>query len=249
MKNTLAAKNFLYWTGITLPNEPDIPDEDKNPREIFRNVENGGTGSGASSISVVMDNDRGKVWLFDKPADPENYRCESHGIRLPKAPAPYTEFAEGEFYDIAWSSRLPETHNQTYGDYVIFQWKSYAGIQNYPFLFLVNNHQLTLVHSNHDGHWVPVWLVGITANVWFDIRVRVGLSQDKEKGSLELYFNNVRQAFTANRDGKPNGSDTLVCRTLDGPGGNYPKWGAYNRDRPGHAIKHYVDRMSIKRIR
>lgn len=105
-----------------------------------------------------------------------------------------------------------------------------------------------MVYSNHEGDWLWVWNGPITSNTWFDVKVRVKLSSREESGTLQLSINGEPQKFIRNRDGQPEVSDILVCRTLDSGRGNYPKWGAYNREKPLHAMRHYVDLMRIKRI-
>ncbi|MBF8780661.1 heparin lyase I family protein [Pseudomonas fulva] len=239
--------NFLFWLGTTVPEGTQIDDEQKNPLEIFRRVENGGTGNSASSIRVVQDAQRGKVWLFEKPSDEENYRCESNGIVW--RGSSYESWLEGQTYEFSWSSRLPDTRSLEHGDFVIFQWKSYQeGIQNYPFLFTVNRNVLSMIHSNERQEWIVVWQGHVKSDQWFDIRVRAGLSRDKNKGTLCLYLNEQRQTFSRNRNNEAMLDDTLLCRTLDEQRGNYPKWGVYNRDQPKQTLRHFVDRLMIKRI-
>ncbi|WP_460417963.1 heparin lyase I family protein [Pseudomonas sp. microsymbiont 2] len=238
--------DFLDWTGTTLPNNPQIPQSQKDPLEIFRRVEL----ESDSKIHVVQDAERGMVWLFEKPAAPSNpmsYRCESNG--LVSQGASYESWNEGETYDISWSSMLEDTDSITYGKYVIFQWKSYPeGIQNYPFLFTVHQNFLRMIHSNKEGKWIEIWQGPIESGKWFDVKVRMRLSRDETAGALILFFNGEPQQFHHNRDGEREVADVLVCRTLDEGRGNYPKWGAYNRDKALHAIRHYVDLLRIKRI-
>ncbi|MFJ4155068.1 hypothetical protein ACIPZF_09700 [Pseudomonas sp. NPDC089752] len=246
-KSLQVTQGFLDWTGTTLPNSSTTPQPRKNPLEIFRRIEL----QPGSRIHVVQDAERGMVWLFDKPSnasDTDSYRCESNGI-ISQGKS-YESWKERETYDISWSSKLDDTESSTFGDFVIFQWKSYPeGIQNYPFLFTVHQNQLRLVHSNRAGKWIVVWRGSIESRKWFDVKVRVTLSKNELAGSLELSFNGEPQQFQRNREDEAEISDILVCRTLDEGRGIYPKWGAYNRHQHLHAIKHYVDLMRIKRIR
>lgn len=133
-----APENFLMWVGSTTPLDRNQEDEQKATHELFRMVETGGPETGAS-LKVVRDTERGKVWLFDKPAHTSNYRCESNSIKVNVAPYEvYEGWKENQIYDFCWSSKFPEVDNDPYGDYVIFQWKS-EGSNVYPFFMKVQD--------------------------------------------------------------------------------------------------------------
>lgn len=237
---------LLTWCGTTSPRDIGVPDEKKDPLEIFRRIENVN-----SSISVVYDKDKGNVWLIDKPSDESNYRCETNGIKLNESPwSSYEDWNEGDIYDFSWSSKLPETNdNSEFGDYVIFQWKSAPPqTQNYPFLLRVLGNKIDLIHSNFEGKWLIIWSGVFEFEQWFDVKIRIRLSRDKDKGKLHFYYGGQRQDFICDQNGdKTQAINEFTGRTLD-DSANYVKWGVYNRDMPGHALKHYVDRLFIKQI-
>ncbi|MEN4128687.1 hypothetical protein P8971_23515 [Serratia marcescens] len=239
-----AADNFLYWIGTTTPNIPGTLDEHKPPEEIFRGVEIG-ENTGAS-VKVVQDPERGKVWLYDKPAHSTNYRCESNSIRLP-AGSLYEGWEAGQSYDFSWSSKFPEVENSPHGDYVIFQWKS-QGDNVYPFFMKVQSNRLEMTHYNlvTGGHHL-VWHMAIEKDRWYDIRIRTLLSYEEREGRVELYINEVQQEFHSDREGNQNRSKTLACQTFS-PDRHYLKWGVYNTGHPENALRHYVDKLTVKRI-
>ncbi|NBA82633.1 hypothetical protein GVN15_18495 [Pseudomonas putida] len=249
-----APENFLMWVGSTTPLDRNQEDEQKATHELFRMVETGGPETGAS-LKVVRDTERGKVWLFDKPAHTSNYRCESNSIKVNVAPYEvYEGWKENQIYDFCWSSKFPEVDNDPYGDYVIFQWKS-EGSNVYPFFMKVQAGRFEMTHYNTrlDGekHKV-VWWTRIEADKWYDIRIRVLLSSDQDIGTVQLFLDNAPQKFTADREGKPREPDerdpfTLVCQTFS-PAQHYLKWGVYNTGFPLNALKHYVDKLMVKRI-
>jgi len=243
-------KKLLTWCGTTSPQDINLADAQKSALEIFRRVEVGPTDPGnEASISVVYDDVRGNVWKFDKPADSINYRCESNGIKINQPPySSYEHWAEDDIYDFSWSSKLPETHSPSYGDYVIFQWKSNpAASQNYPFLMRVINNRLDLIHSNVEKQFLTVLSVPIVQDQWFDIRIRVKLSRARTVGWIEFHFNGVQQLFHRDQYGQLNTAERFIGRTHD-DGVNYPKWGIYNSGHPRHALTHYVDRLLIKQV-
>ena len=245
--------NFLMWVGSTTPLDRTQEDEQKAPNDLFRAVETGGSDTGAS-LKVVQDTERGKVWLFDKPTHDANDRCESNSIKVNVAPYElYESWKENQVYDFCWSSKFPVVHNDS-GDYVIFQWKS-EGSNIYPFFMKVQQGRFEMTHYNTrlDGEKHKlVWNRQIQANQWYDIRLRVLLSSHEEIGTVQLFLDNVPQKFTADREGKPinpieNDPYTLVCQTFS-PARHYPKWGVYNNGQPQNALKHYVDKLMVKRI-
>lgn len=183
----------------------------------------------SKDIRVAHDAERGKVWLFDKRASDgikKDERCESNGIIW--RGTSYESWQEGHVYEFSWGSRLPDTQSLVHGDYVIFQWKSYpGGLQNYPVLFRVQNNLLSLIHSNEAGAWIIAWEGDVRSDVWFDIRLRMTLSEEVTKGSVQLWFNHEPQTFTRDRNNNPLKDEVLICRTLDmtqeNTRGNYPK--------------------------
>lgn len=242
------------WVGSTTPLDRSLSDEQKDPNILFRMVETGGADTGAS-LKVVQDVERGKVWLFDKPAHASNYRCESNSIKVNIAPYElYEDWKENQVYDFCWSSKFPVVNTAPYGDYVIFQWKS-EGDNVYPFFMKVQDGRFEMTHYNTrlDGEKHKlVWWTQIEAGRWYDIRLRVLLSGNEETGTVEIYLDNVRQTFTADRTGNTSQrSQTLHCRTFcrsDENDRHYLKWGVYNNGQPQNALRHYVDKLMVKRI-
>lgn len=245
MPTSNALRNFLDWLGTTAPDAAGIPDEAKDPKEIFRRIED--TQTSPPGIRVVHDPERGKVWLFEKRPNDHDYRCESNGIIW--RGVSYESWEEGDVYDFSWGSRLADAQSLVHGDYVIFQWKSYPeGVQNYPLLLSVQKNRLSLIHSNEQQKWIVAWEGSIRSDVWFDIRLRITLSRHAEHGNARLWFNDELQTFVRDRFGNVLEDEVLVCRTLDNGRGNYPKWGAYNREHCQHGIQHYLNSPRIRRI-
>jgi hypothetical protein len=242
---TLWASACLAMCGCTTDLESQItsssiiwaPDPAQDaPDTVFGNVEC----SSPASLTAVLDSELNRyVWRFFKPTDSVSgsYRCETRNIRAPRYQ--YT-WNDEETYYLGWSSKIPKVTGE-YGDWVIFQWKSYPtehtpSIQNYPFLMTVSAGLVRLIYvqPNAKGAWSTIWSHPIQDNDWNRYVLGLGLSTDANKGTVDFYFNGVKQVLT----GAP-------YRTFDVD--NEPKWGVYNRDQPLDEMEQFIDNLKVGR--
>ncbi|MEU7139781.1 heparin lyase I family protein [Nocardia sp. NPDC046473] len=252
-----SSERYLDWVGTTTPRSADKSDYDKDPLEIFHQVQV--DVDTEASIKVVDDpqETRGRVWLFDKPSHDTSVRCQSSGIvPLYEPGARYEAWDEGEIYDISWSSLLmpmTDEESQKFGSYIVFDWRSYqGGVQDSPFHLKVSKKAgsglgLDLVHSNESRQSVTIWEGAIESGQWQDIRLRVRFSGNRTQGWIRLYLNGEAQDFSRDDNNGPTQAQEFRGRTWDYSGS--PKWGVYNRNNPGQNLKHYLDSPRIRRIK
>lgn len=185
------------------------------------------------TITYVYDDDLdGYVWRYNKPADQTVYRCESRNIKVNgKA---YT-WIEGNVYKLCWKSKITKIGSD-YGDFVIFQWKSYPnGEQNYPLLMTANDDYVKLIYVDTSGEWHTLWQQTTADGAWNQYELTIHLSSDVDSGWVELVYNGESQLL--------EGVTRFMGRTLDGS--NEPKWGLYNRDNPEHSMEQFVGAMVV----
>ncbi|MGV2811737.1 hypothetical protein [Enterobacter cancerogenus] len=185
------------------------------------------------TITYIYDDDlEDYVWRFNKPSDQTVYRCESRNIRVDgKA----YKWLEGNTYKLSWKSKITKIKSD-YGDFVIFQWKSYPnGEQNYPLLMTANDDYVKLIYVDTSGEWHTLWQQTTVDGAWNQYELTIHLSSDVDSGWVELVYNGESQLL--------DGVTRFMGRTLDGS--NEPKWGLYNRDNPGHAMEQFVGAMVV----
>ncbi|CAI1965423.1 Uncharacterised protein [Serratia quinivorans] len=191
-----------------------------------------------TTITYIYNSALGKyVWRYNKPKDKKEYRCESRNIVVD---GKGYKWVENKTYKISWSFNVPEATSE-YGDFVIFQWKSYPnGKQNYPFLITINKNKiiLTYVSTGDDNgkKWHRIWTHDIKDNEWNNAALTLHLSDDETVGWITWEYNGEMQ--------KLDGKDKYPARTLDGS--NEPKWGVYNRDKPEHAMEQLVGNLKVE---
>lgn len=172
------------------------------------------------------------VWRYYKPSHATSYRCESRNIRV--GGTPY-KWIKDKTYVIKWKSKITKI-DSSYGDFVIFQWKSYpSGLQNYPFLMTAIRDEVRLMYVDTDGKWNTLWTKKTEDGEWNSYELTIHLSDREESGWIELKYNNEEQII--------GGLNRFHGRTLDGA--NEPKWGVYNRDNPGHEMEQYVGELEV----
>jgi hypothetical protein len=174
-----------------------------------------------SSLTAVNDpgGTKGLVWKYTKPAG--DTRCETHGIAVNGS---RYNFSNGSKYYFGWWSRLTNTANNNAN----FQWKSYGSFccQNWPIWVghMIDGSSTLFYHnlapSCSNGGCVVEWSKPVSANVWNHYVVALKLSDVDGQGTIELWFNGVKQTFGT-------GTQVFTGRTWDAPGYNEPKWGIY----------------------
>lgn len=200
-----------------------------NPANEFGNLEFEAPGS----ITYVVDEKLNKLAVrLWKPSHASSYRCECRNIRVNGSAY---KWLAGKTYHIKWKSKITKI-NGGYGDFVIFQWKSYPnGKQNYPLLMTAVNDEVRLIHCDASGKWTTLWVRKTKDNEWVDYDINLHLSDDESAGWLEFKCNGEPQNLA--------GVLRFHGRTLDGS--NEPKWGVYNRDQPAHEIEQLVADISV----
>lgn len=172
------------------------------------------------------------VWRYFKPSDVTSYRCESRNIRVNGAAY---KWQKNKTYQIKWKSKLTKIDSD-YGDFIIFQWKSYPnGQQNYPIIISAVKDEVRFIYVDPDGKWNTLWTQKTLDGEWNSYCLTLHLSDVSQEGWFELKYNDVLQELAGQR--------TFYGRTLDGS--NEPKWGAYNRDNPGHEIEQFVGDLEV----
>lgn len=186
------------------------------------------------SITWVPDTTLKKeVFRYFKPSDPISYRCESRNIKV--AGVRY-KWQENTTYRLRWKSRLTKI-DSAFGDFVIFQWKSYpGGQQNYPILFTAVGDEVRFIYVDPQGKWYKVWSQKTTDGAWNSYALTLHLSGVDGRGWFEFEYNGVAQRLTG-------GDIRYMGRTLEES--NEPKWGVYNRDNPGHEMEQFVGDLSV----
>lgn len=173
-----------------------------------------------------------KVWRYYKPSHATSYRCESRNIRV--GGSPYI-WVNNRTYIIKWKSKITKIDSE-YGDFVIFQWKSYPNeLQNYPFLMTAENDEVRLTYVDTEGKWHRLWTKKTVDGEWNNYQLTIHLSDRDGSGWIQLQYNGGGQMV--------GGSSRFYGRTLDGT--NEPKWGVYNRDRPGHEMEQYIGELKV----
>jgi len=202
---------------------------DDTPGRVFGNASTECPPPG-SITPVRDDSEYAYVWRYSKPTAPTSYRCESRNIRVNGYA--YKGFTKGKTFYIGWGSKLKKVDGGQYGDWVIFQWKSYGNgsTQNYPLLMTAVAGKVKLIYVNTSGAWQTIWEAKTDDNSWRDYVLGIHLSDNATTGWVELYVDGVQQEI--------GGRLRFPARTLDVS--NEPKWGAYNRDQPGHEMEQLI---------
>jgi hypothetical protein len=182
------------------------------------------------SVTVVNDAERGQVFRYHKPSSSD--RCENHGITV--GGSGYV-FKKNTTYHIGWFTKLSNTVNNN----AIFQWKVYPspgpdGL-NWPIAIKMINGRLTMINRKADGEVYTVWSAPFTANRWYHIALTLRLSDVRDGGYVELYFNGVKQNLS-------NGTQRWACQLFD-VDHVCPKWGVYGAS--GSNVINYIDNLKI----
>jgi hypothetical protein len=182
------------------------------------------------SVTVVNDAVRGQVFRYNKPSSSD--RCENHGITV--GGSGYV-FQRNTSYHIGWFTKLSNTVNNN----AIFQWKVYPspgpdGL-NWPIAIKMINGRLTMINRKADGEVYTVWSAAFAANRWYHIALTLRLSDVRDGGYVELYFNGVKQTLS-------NGTQRWACQLFD-VDHVCPKWGVYGAS--GSTVVNYIDNLKI----
>jgi hypothetical protein len=182
------------------------------------------------SVTAVNDATHGRIWRYNKPSD--SNRCESHGIRV--GGNPYV-FQNGSTYYLGWWSRLSNTVNNN----AFFQWKVFpapgpAGL-NWPVVLKMVNGRATMLNRKATDEVYTPWSAPISANTWNHFVVGLRLSDQRDGGWIELWFNGVKQTFS-------NGLQRWPARLYDTEH-VCPKWGLYGAS--GSNVLSDVDGLKI----
>ncbi|WP_409280949.1 hypothetical protein [Pseudomonas defluvii] len=217
MQHDSATPQAVLWTG-----QPSV----------FGNLEVEPPGS----ITYVFDETLKKnVWRYHKPADSRSYRCESRNIRVNGYAY---KWQKNKTYQIKWKSKITKI-DSNYGDFVIFQWKSYPnGLQNYPILMTAVRDEVRFIYIDTAGKWHTLWTRKTLDGEWNSYCLTIHLSDEDQTGWIELKYNDVIQLI--------GGVEKFYGRTLDGS--NEPKWGVYNRDNPAHEMEQYIGELEVSTV-
>jgi len=184
-----------------------------NTQSTFKSVEfqdnnNNFHSTNGSSLTFVTDATYGGVWHFHK--DDLDRRAEAKGA------ANFTP-AMGATYYIGWRFKMGSTRNNN----SIFQWKSYGSpmVQNYPVVIKLINNQLVLQYYSPGQNANNLWQRDISANTWYDMALKIKVSDQTSGGNIQFWWHGVAQTLTG-------GSTTYVGKTFDGNDVE-PKWGYY----------------------
>jgi hypothetical protein len=182
------------------------------------------------SLTVVNDAERGQVFRYNKPSSSD--RCENHGITV--GGSGYV-FKRNTTYHIGWFTKLSNTVNNN----AIFQWKVYPspgpdGL-NWPIAIKMINGRLTMINRKADGEVYTVWSTPFSANRWYHIALTLRLSDVRDGGYVELYFNGTKQTLS-------NGTQRWACQLFD-VDHVCPKWGVYGAS--GSTVINYIDNLKI----
>jgi hypothetical protein len=182
------------------------------------------------SVTVVNDAERGQVFRYNKPSSSD--RCENHGITV--GGSGYV-FKKNTTYHIGWFTKLSNTVNNN----AIFQWKVYPspgpdGL-NWPIAIKMINGRLTMINRKATGEVYTVWSTPFSANRWYHIALTLRLSDVRDGGYVELYFNGTKQTLS-------NGTQRWACQLFD-VDHVCPKWGVYGAS--GSTVINYIDNLKI----
>ncbi|MBY8883883.1 polysaccharide lyase [Streptomyces sp. PTM05] len=214
--NTWSAEASEVWNG-----------DASQGTKVFGNLDCASPGS----VTPVAGTDgHGTVFRYTKAVGV--YRCESRGIRVDGS---RYQFADSHTYWFGWQQRFAVV--PTGSDWVPWQWKSYPDAeQDYPLLMTVSDGKLNLVYVGPGQGWKYIWSKPVTAYDWNRVAIGIHTSSSASAGSVELYYNGVRQTFT-------NGSTNYTGRTWDSA--NEPKWGVYDRGDTTHLLTNWVDGLKL----
>ena len=187
--------------------------------------------SSPGSVTAVDDATYGKIWRYNKPAGLD--RCESHGTNT-------VTFSNGQSYYLGWRYKLSNTVNNN----AQFQWKVWpspgpAGL-NWPLaLKCVNNRAVLLNRKgiNPDGSYevYEIWSTPITANVWNEMVLHTVVSNQRDGGYVEVWYNGVQQTLLG-------GTLRWACRLYDNDEVG-PKWGVYGAT--DNSVINYVHGLKV----
>lgn len=195
---------------------------------VFKQI--GSNCGSPGSLTIVNDAQRGQVFRYNKPSSSD--RCENHGITV--GGSGYV-FKKNTTYHIGWFTKLSNTVNNN----AIFQWKVYPspgpdGL-NWPIAIKMINGRLTMINRKADGEVYTVWSAPFVANRWYHIALTLRLSDVRDGGYVELYFNGVKQNLS-------NGTQRWACQLFD-VDHVCPKWGVYGAS--GSTVINYIDNLKI----
>jgi polysaccharide lyase-like protein len=186
-------------------------------------------GSGGN-VTAVSDATWGRVWRYNKPRDSD--RCESHGIRVGGS---NFVFQNGSKYFLGWRSRLSSTVNNNAN----FQWKVFPAPGpadlNWPVVLKIINRRVTMLSRKSGSEVFNIWSRPVEIDQWNHYVVALSLSKRRDGGTIELWFNGVKQTFSNNQQVWPARLYDVqhVC----------PKWGVYGASTS--PVSNYVHGLRI----
>lgn len=198
------------------------------------------------TLEVVDDEKHGKVWQVNKPSGSK--RTELSRSR-PKVMKDSTTNAyipkEGDSIYLGYQWKVSIAGNDERKGFAVFQYKSEnPHSQNYPFNLHYNGKKLAMSvyvpgTGSQNSRGKEVWATNVQENEWVTIVMSIKVSQDANKGHIELWLNGEKQVLQGqNKEG------LLHHRTLD-DNGNYFKWGAYNENARPYDITVSLDEMRV----
>ncbi|HEX6737860.1 MAG TPA: heparin lyase I family protein [Vicinamibacteria bacterium] len=173
--------------------------------------------SSPGSVTAVSDATWGRVWRYNKPRDLN--RCESHGLKVGGS---NFVFQSGSKYYLGWRSKLSNTVNNNAN----FQWKVFPAPGeadlNWPVVLKMIGGKVTMLNRKSSSEVFEIWSRPIAANQWNHYVVALQLSGARDGGSIELWFNGVKQTFS-------NSSQVWRAQLFDPAPKHHvcPKWGVY----------------------
>jgi len=226
------------------------------------------------TVSTVIDGDYGRVWRVTKPKGRQ--RAELARTEGDRSTLGNFNHRVGSGYYYGWRWKINVDGTIASSDKItVWQWKTAGsgGSQNYPLNMEYSNGRLYLEAwgpcLNSNGSVSSSWSncsgsitsrrttlasVRVPENTWVDLVVRIVKDDDPSKGSVEFWFNGVKQTL-GNIDADEyrvkldRTSKKAYHRTNDGSLNSahsvYPKWGSYNRKACKYKITTFYDEMRV----
>lgn len=232
------------------------------------------SGTSAASVGTVVEGSYGRVWRIRKPKGRQRAEFARTEGDFSSSQLGNFNHPAGSGYYYGWrfkiSGSIPSSDKVT-----VWQWKTAGsgGSQNYPLNMEYAGGKLMLeawgpcLRSNGSvaGSWkdcsgsiakrrTTLATVNLPENTWADIVLRIVKNDDPNRGSVEFWFNGVKQTLGnagANeyRARIDSSGKKAFHRTNDGSLTSahsvYPKWGAYNGKACKYNITTFLDEMRV----
>jgi Polysaccharide lyase len=247
MKAKILITLFFLFFGKTITNAQLLwyADPNKPQTDNFYNLNREPNEEG--TLDLVTDSLYGKVWHVNKPSGSKRTELARSQPKEPNEKGINTYIpTEGDSIYLGWRWK-GEIVNADYpaGGMAIFQNKSSTPhSQNYPFTMVWNGKEMSLDKfvagtGSQGSRGTKLWQKEVAENQWVTIEMKIKFSRDSNIGSIELWFNNVKQDLVGGDSNKK-----VMHRTLD-DSGTYFKWGSYGEKARPLDVNIYLDEMRV----